>query len=97
MPGRPDFTMLHNLSDTQLEQIQSALFSGNRIEAIKVYRQAVDTSLTGAVKFINALEEELRASDPTKFTAPPRGKGCGCGTAALCAVILIALVTATTG
>ena len=59
-----------------LEQIKQAIFEGRKVEAIKLYRTAVQTGLKEAKQFVEALEEILRAESPQKFTATSSGAGC---------------------
>ena len=55
--------------ETVLPQIEQALFSGNKIEAIKLYRQAVKTGLAEAKQAVEEIEEQLRAAQPERFTS----------------------------
>ena len=81
------------LPDDAAEAIKTALFAGQKIEAIKLYRQISGQGLKEAKDFIEDLEEELRVSDPTRFAAGPRGQGCGVGVVAMIAVIVVAAMT----
>lgn len=63
------------LPEEKLAPIRQALFRGNKIEAIKLYREAALTDLLEAKTEIEKLEAALRAASPEKFLAPPR-KGC---------------------
>jgi ribosomal protein L7/L12 len=56
---------------------QGRHFNGRKIDAIKKYRAITREGLKESKDFIEALEVELRASNPEKFTVPPRGKGWG--------------------
>jgi ribosomal protein L7/L12 len=69
-----------------VEAIQAALFAGRKIQAIKLYRESTGKGLKESKDFIEALEVELRRTDPTRFTAPAAK---GCGTAMLVFLILI--------
>jgi hypothetical protein len=71
------------LPDDVTEEIKAALFHGRKIDAIKLYRQVSGQGLKEAKDFVETLEEELRVSDPTRFVAGPRGKGCGVGVLAI--------------
>jgi hypothetical protein len=65
------------ISDDDVEQIRSAIFAGNKIEAIKRYRGCTGAGLAEAKGFVEALEEELRRVAPDQFTAPPASaRGC---------------------
>jgi hypothetical protein len=61
------------------DEIQAALFRGNKIEAIKLHRGATGKGLKEAKDFVEALEAELRRISPEKFTGPSGG----CGSAVL--------------
>jgi hypothetical protein len=65
------------------QKIADCLYAGRRIEAIKLYREHTDRGLKESKDFVMALEAELRAREPGKFTAPPAGSGCAVR-AALC-------------
>jgi ribosomal protein L7/L12 len=67
---------IQSLSDEDVNEIQAAIFAGNKIEAIKVVRAATGMGLKGAKDFVESLQVELRRTDPGKFTSPP-AKGCG--------------------
>lgn len=59
---------------TQIEQIRNALFAGNKIEAIKLFRAgAPEASLAEAKTAVEALEAQLRASSPERFAAKRSG------------------------
>jgi hypothetical protein len=80
------------LPDDATEAIKTALFEGRKIEAIKLYRQVSGRGLKEAKDFVEDLEEELRVSDPTRFVAGPRGKGCGVGLLATVVLLCLAAV-----
>ena len=62
--------------DSKIEQIKRALFAGQKIAAIKIYREQTNSGLAEAKAAIEKLEAELRASSPEKFTAAPAKMGC---------------------
>lgn len=72
------------LPEQQLALIKELLFSGQKIAAIKLYREAIPSSLAEAKNAVEKIEAELRQISPEKFTAPPAGKGC-MGVLASCA------------
>ena len=78
--------------DDATESIKAAIFQGQKIEAIKRYRQVSGQGLREAKDFIEALEGELRFSEPARFVADPQGKGCGVGVLAVVAAIALAAV-----
>lgn len=66
-------------------QIAELVFAGNKIAAIRLYREHSGEGLKESKDFVEALERSLRASDPGKFAARSAGKGC-LGMAALCGI-----------
>ena len=65
------------LTDKEREPIEAAIFAGNKIEAIKFFRDAVPgTGLADAKSKVEAMETQLRAAHPEKFTAPAKKGGC---------------------
>ncbi|HKQ36504.1 MAG TPA: hypothetical protein VJ063_00420 [Verrucomicrobiae bacterium] len=65
------------ISSNALAQVQAAIFDGNKIEAIRIYRQDTGSSLSDAKDAVEKLEAEWRGSSPEKFKAPARRRGCG--------------------
>lgn len=78
------------MSDEQAQQVQAAIFAGNKIEAIKAYRTITGKGLKESKDFVEALEAELRQSAPESFTAPPGGKGCAGVTVLAIVAVLVA-------
>jgi ribosomal protein L7/L12 len=74
--------MPDRLDEQQRQQIIEALYAGNKISAIKIYRQATGDSLSQSKEFIDALEIALRTENPSAF-AHPVAAGCGTTTAVL--------------
>lgn len=66
----------------QIEEIGSALSSGHKIQAIKIYREATGKDLKAAKEFIDALIPKLREQDPEKY-AKLSAQGTGCASAIL--------------
>jgi len=66
----------------QIEKIGSALASGRKVEAIKVYREATGKSLKDAKEFIDALIPRLKEQNPEKY-AKLSAKGTGCASVIL--------------
>jgi ribosomal protein L7/L12 len=77
---------LGRLSDSDVQQIQAAVFAGDKIGAIKLHRTASGFGLKESKDFIEALEAELRRTEPTKFTAAPAK---GCVGAVLCILVFL--------
>ena len=66
-----------DLTGPQRESIEAAIFSGQKIEAIKLYRESISgTGLADAKGAVEAMEATLRAEQPGKFPAPARKSGC---------------------
>jgi hypothetical protein len=79
------------IPEDKLGQIRSALFRGQKIEAIKLYRESADMGLAEAKTAVERLEVELRASEPEKFTSPASGKGCLGVVAMACTVVSVGI------
>lgn len=81
---------MSDLNQTQLEAIAQALKAGDKIEAIKLHRDATGLGLKEAKTEIEALEANLRARHPEQFPAKKAaGQGClGVAAAGLASVSL---------
>lgn len=66
--------MSGGLNPIQQGEVDSLIFAGRKIEAIKRYRELVSTGLAEAKHAIDAREKELRAQSPQSFAA--RQGGC---------------------
>ena len=64
------------LPDEQIQAIRDALFRGNKIQAIKDYREATGLGLAESKAFIDALERRLRQEEPAQFAAATKKAGC---------------------
>jgi hypothetical protein len=62
--------------EATLAEIKEALFRGQKIQAIKLYREYTETGLAEAKKAIDELDAELRSTSPEEILAPPQAKGC---------------------
>lgn len=71
---------------TSLAEIKDAIFRGNKIEAIKILREATGSDLKDSKDSVEKLEAELRVSEPGRFAAKSAG---GCA-----AVLLLAVTVA---
>jgi hypothetical protein len=60
------------LTEQQMTEVREALFQGNKIAAIKIYRQAAGTELSVAKSAVDAIEKELRQTAPESFQHPER-------------------------
>lgn len=63
------------ISEDRLTAISEALFSGRKIEAIKIYRRCAGVDLYEAKRAVEAIEADLRTTSPEKFS---RAVGQGC-------------------
>ena len=63
-------------SEEQATLLKEALFAGNKIFAIKFYREQTGAGLKEAKDAVEMLETELRAASPGRFTKPPAAVGC---------------------
>jgi hypothetical protein len=68
--------MSASMSDDDVQRIMAAVFAGQKIQAIKLYRQATKSSLVDAKNFVEALQDRLWEESPEKFTTPPSKGGC---------------------
>ena len=76
--GRPSKTparMNTPFPDDTLAAIKQAIYSGRKIEAIKLYREATGSQLIDAKNAIDRLDAELRSTSPEQFTTKSRA-GC---------------------
>lgn len=73
---RPDWPLTLDLDDNTVDQIKAALYSGQRIAALKLHRKATGLGIVESHEFIQELDRQLRAAEPDKFTAPPQTPGC---------------------
>jgi len=80
--------MSEELSPDAKNQIADAIFTRNKLHAIKLYRDATGQGLKEAKDFIDALTAELQEKSPEKFTSGGESSS-GCGSAA---VLLISVV-----
>jgi len=78
------------ISASALAQVQAAIFNGEKIAAIKMYRDDTGASLSDAKDAVERLEAEWRATSPEKFKAPPaKRRGCG-----ICLFLVLASIGA---
>lgn len=72
------------LNDSQREEVLNAIRSGQKINAIKIYRDLTGSGLKEAKEFIELLTAQLLKDDPDAI----KSSSSGCGTA----VVLFAAV-----
>ncbi len=86
--------MIDALSPKKREAILNAIYSRQKIAAIKLVREAADCGLAEAKEFVEKYAVDLEKLHPEKFTTP-QGKGCSAVFAAsLAFVVLVLLITA---
>ncbi len=68
--------MQPDLPDDARDAIDTALYAGRKIDAIKQYREATGGGLKEAKEAVEVYEAELRARHPQHFTKPPARAGC---------------------
>ncbi|MFA6543671.1 MAG: ribosomal protein L7/L12 [Limisphaerales bacterium] len=64
------------LASLSTDAIAGALFAGEKIRAIKLYREQRGCELKDAKDAVDKLEAGLRATAPEKFSAAPKKSGC---------------------
>ena len=74
------------LNDQQRQQIESEVFAGRKISAIKLYREATGAGLAEAKHAIEDLEMDLRRQNPERFISQPKA---GCLGLVMTAALLI--------
>ena len=60
----------------QWEQIQTELFAGRKIQAIKLYREITGCGLAEAKEAMEAYAAKLYQEAPERFTRDPAKSGC---------------------
>jgi ribosomal protein L7/L12 len=76
-----------NLNDQDRQAIETAIFAGRKIEAIKLYRRSAGGELVEAKRAIEDLEVDLRRRAPENFVAGANKKGCT--TVLACAALIV--------
>ena len=75
-----------NLNDQARQAIETAIFAGRKIEAIKLHRKATGSGLAEAKRAVEDLEVDLRRRSPENFIASANKKGCA--GVLVCAVLM---------
>jgi hypothetical protein len=78
------------LNAEQMTGVRDALFQGEKITAIKIYREATGSQLVDAKAAVEAIERELRQTTPESFRQK-EGRGC-LGVVGVCLGIAIWLM-----
>jgi ribosomal protein L7/L12 len=79
------------IPEPQMTAIKDALFRGNKIEAIKLYRDITKAELIDSKQAVEKLESDLRTTSPEKFAKPAAAKGCLGMIAGVCALLVAIL------
>lgn len=79
---------MNSLSDQQLREVSEKLFAGEKIAAIKIYREATGCQLVDAKQEVEKIEAVLRQKEPERFK---RKTGC-VGVLLCCALLLVGAV-----
>lgn len=74
--ARPARMSLGSMPEEDAKKMTELIFTGQKIQAIKMYREAARIGLKESKDFIDALEKQLREECPEKFTHAARS-GCG--------------------
>jgi ribosomal protein L7/L12 len=72
------------IPDEKITALRELMFSGRKIEAIKLYREISGLGLKESKEAVEALEASLRKESPEKFSSASRGKGCLGASAVIC-------------
>ena len=75
---------------SMVAEMTSALAAGQKIMAIKIYRDSTGASLRDAKDFVDELIPRLIEEDPERFEKLVSSRGGGCGTAILSLVVMLA-------
>jgi hypothetical protein len=75
---------LPRLTSEQRDRIAQAIYAGHKIEAIKELRTVSGLGLKEAKDAVEAMESELRAAHPERFTGTTAKGGCGATVLLIC-------------
>lgn len=67
--------MANELTPAHLTAISNAIYSGNKIEAIKLYRTATGKDLKDSKDAVEKLAADLKARNPARFVRQQRQGG----------------------
>jgi hypothetical protein len=62
-----------SLNEPQQAAVDQAIYRGEKIEAIKLYRAAANTGLKEAKEAVEERESFLRSQDPSRFSVAKTG------------------------
>lgn len=74
--ARPSRMSLGHMPEDDAKKMTELIFTGQKIQAIKMYKGATGMGLKESKDFIDALEKQLREECPENFTHAARS-GCG--------------------
>ena len=76
--GKSTATCTFEFGDgTRAARITEALFGGQKVQAIGLYRECTGAGLIEAKAAVERLEAELRAAEPDRFAGPAGGQAPG--------------------
>jgi len=81
--------MTEELTPEDRQKIVEALFAGQKIQAIKHYREATGVGLKESKEFIDGLEKKLREEHPDRMK--PAASGCST-TASMLMIVVLATI-----
>ena len=81
------------LNPQQWQAITAEIFAGNKIAAIKLYREATGAGLKEAKDAVEGMEADLRQREPNKFAKSAGKSGCMSVVAVMALLVSAALVT----
>ncbi|MGB8170797.1 MAG: ribosomal protein L7/L12 [Chthoniobacteraceae bacterium] len=64
-------------ADDASDAVKAAIFAGEKIQAIKLYREHMKTGLAEAKTAVEAMQAALWRETPGSFKTPPKKAGCG--------------------
>jgi len=79
------------LSEQQLQAIKAEILAHRKIEAIKLYREALGGQLVDAKKAVEDIESEMRQREPEQFTLRTGKSGCLGVVAAITSLVSLAV------
>ena len=80
------------LTQQQWQDVEKEIFAGNKIAAIKLYREGTGVGLAEAKQAVEKMESDLRKARPEQFRNPEGKKGCGATALVLAAAIGTAMI-----
>jgi hypothetical protein len=81
---------MKSITDQRRQELETEIFAGRKISAIKLYRKATGTGLAEAKQAVEEMEVDLRRRSPENFIVGSRKAGCF--SALMCAALIIITV-----